>query len=107
MLIFSQVNLKCDIASNGKEAFEMVQTKEYDLIFMDLHMPVMDGMESTQKIRAFEKNSGTLHRAFIVALTGSELNENKDLCLEAGMNDFIEKPIRVESLRKYISKLTE
>jgi CheY-like chemotaxis protein len=107
VLIFSQLGLTCDVASNGKDAFELVQVIEYDLIFMDIHMPVMDGMEATKLIRAFERNSETLHRATIIALTGSELNENKDLCLEVGMDDFIEKPIRVESLHKYISKMIE
>lgn len=99
--------MKIDIASDGKEAFEMYQRKAYDLIFMDVQMPVMDGLESTKLIREFEQSSGTLHRALIVALTGSELEENKDLCLEIGMDDFIEKPIRVEMIHKYISKLVE
>ena len=106
-LILSQLRMKIDIASDGKEAFEMYQQKAYDLIFMDVQMPVMDGLESTKLIREFEQSSGTLHRALIVALTGSELAENKDLCLEIGMDDFIEKPIRVEMLQKYISKLVE
>lgn len=105
MLIFRQIGFTCDIASDGKEAFEMYQQKAYDLIFMDIQMPVMDGLESTQLIRVFEKESETLHRAIIVALSGSELEENKNVCLEVGMDDFIEKPIRVESLREYISKL--
>lgn len=105
MFIFRQLKFKCDIASDGKEAFEMYQQKRYDLIFMDIQMPVMDGLESTQLIRTFEKDSETLHRAVIVALTGSELSENKDACSEIGMDGFIEKPIRVESLREYISKL--
>jgi len=105
MLIFRQIGFTCDIASDGMEAFEMYQQKGYDLIFMDIQMPVMDGFESTQLIRAFEKDSGALHRAVIVALSGSDLAENKDACLEVGMDDFIEKPIRIESLREYISKL--
>jgi len=105
ILIFKQIGFACDIASEGKEAFEKYQQKRYDLIFMDIQMPVMDGMESTQLIRAFEKDSETLHRVKIVALTGSELSERKDACLEIGMDDFIEKPIRAESLREYISKL--
>jgi len=106
-LILSQLRIKIDIASDGKEAFEMYQQKAYDLIFMDVQMPVMDGLESTKLIREFEKSSGTLHRALIVALTGSELEENKDLCLEIGMDDFIEKPIRVEMIHRYISKFVE
>jgi len=105
MLIFRQIGFSCDIASDGMEAFEMYKQKRYDLIFMDIQMPVMDGLESTQLIRAFEKDSEPLHRAIIVALSGSDLTENKDACLEVGMDDFIEKPIRVESLREYISKL--
>jgi CheY-like chemotaxis protein len=106
-LILSQLRMKIDIASDGKEAFEMYQRKAYDLIFMDVQMPVMDGLESTKLIREFEQSSGTLHRALIVALTGSELEENKDLCLEIGMDDFIEKPIRVEMIHRYISKFVE
>lgn len=102
-LTFSQVGLKCDIASDGKEAFEMHKVKLYDLIFMDMQMPVMDGLESTRLIREFEKDSETLDRVIIVALTGSELAEKKESCIEAGMDDFIEKPIRIEWLHKYIS----
>lgn len=102
-LTFSQVGLKCDIASDGKEAFEMHKVKLYDLIFMDMQMPVMDGLESTRLIREFEKDSETLDRVIIVALTGSELAEKKEACIEAGMDDFIEKPIRIEWLHKYIS----
>jgi CheY-like chemotaxis protein len=107
ILIFSQLGLKCDVASDGKEALEMVQQKEYDLIFMDMQMPVMDGLESTKLIRAFEKDSETLHRALIIALTGSELIENKEACLEVGMDDFIEKPIRAEKLNKFVSRLIQ
>jgi len=106
-LILSQLGMKIDVASDGKEAFEMYQQKAYDLIFMDVQMPVMDGLESTKLIREFEQASGTLQRVIIVALTGSELAENKNLCLEIGMDDFIEKPIRIEMLHKCISKLIE
>lgn len=105
ILIFSQIGLKCDVASDGKEAFEMYQQKEYDLIFMDLQMPVMDGLESTKLIRAFETDSETLHRAIIIALSGSEFLENRVECIEVGMDDFIGKPIRAEKLNKFVSQL--
>lgn len=107
ILTFGLIGLKCNVASDGNEAFEMFQQKEYDLIFMDLQMPVMDGIESTKLIRAFEKDSETLHRAKIIALTGSELIENKETCLEVGMDDFIEKPIRAEKLNKFVSRLVQ
>jgi CheY-like chemotaxis protein len=107
MLIFSQLKVNVDIASDGKKAFEMYQQKAYDLIFMDVQMPVLNGVESTKLIREFERTSGSLNRALIIALSGSELVGNVDLCSEIGWDDFIEKPIRVEILHKHISKLTE
>ena len=107
ILLFRQIGFVCDVASDGKEAFELYQQKDYNLIFMDLQMPVMDGLESTKLIRAYESEAETLHRAKIIALTGSELMENKETCLEAGMDDFIEKPIRAEKLNKFVSQLVQ
>ena len=107
ILIFRKMGFKCDVSSDGKEAFEMYQKKAYDLIFMDLQMPVMDGLESTKLIRAFENDSETLKRATIIALTGSELQENRESCIEVGMDDFIEKPMRVETLNKFIHPLVK
>ena len=89
------------------EAFEKYQQKAYDLIFMDAQMPVMDGLESTKLIRAYEKDSGTSHRAKIIALTGSESIENREQCHEVGMDNFIEKPIRVEWLNNYLSAFAQ
>ncbi|MDD2305633.1 MAG: response regulator [Prolixibacteraceae bacterium] len=105
IILFRKMGFKCDVSSDGKEAFEMYQKKAYDLIFMDLQMPVMGGLESTKLIRAFENDTKAPCRATIIALTGSELQENKEACLEAGMDDLIEKPVRVEKLNKFISLL--
>ena len=107
ILIFRKMGFKCDVSSDGKDAFEMYQKKAYDLIFMDLQMPVMGGLESTKLIRAFENDSETLKRATIIALTGSELQENRESCIEVGMDDFIEKPMRVETLNKFIHPLVK
>lgn len=107
ILIFRKMGFKCDVSSDGKEAFEMYQKKAYDLIFMDLQMPVMGGLESTKLIRAFENDSESLKRATIIALTGSELQENRESCIEVGMDDFIEKPMRVETLNKFIHPLVK
>lgn len=103
IILFRKMGFKCDVSSDGKEAFEMYQKKAYDLIFMDLQMPAMGGLESTKLIRAFENDTKAPNRATIIALTGSELQENKEACLEAGMDDLIEKPVRVEKLNKFIS----
>lgn len=102
---FKKLGLACDVASNGKEAYEMCQKKDYDLIMMDLQMPVMDGLDSTKMIRAFESESENNHKAIIVALTANEITYLKDSCIEAGMDDFMEKPFQVEKLRLLINDL--
>ncbi len=99
-ITFNQLGVKCDIASNGQEAFEMFQQKDYDLIFMDLQMPVMDGLEATRQIRAFEEGSDLQLRVFIVALTANDISEKKEECIEAGMDDFMEKPFQENKLRE-------
>jgi CheY-like chemotaxis protein len=106
-MTFSQMGVKCDIASNGQEAFEMVQHTHYDLILMDLQMPVMDGLEATRVIRAFENKSDISHRAFIVALTANEISDKKEDCVLAGMDDFMEKPMQESILRELFSRSFE
>lgn len=96
---FGQMGIPIDFASNGKEAFEMYQNKKYDLILMDMQMPVMDGLEATRQIRAFEKEANADNRVYIVALTANILAETKSDCLTAGMDDFMEKPFHEEKLR--------
>lgn len=104
ILTFKQLGVSIDIALNGLEALEMYRKKQYDLILMDMQMPEMDGLEATSEIRTFELESKMSHRAVIVALTGSEPTEKRDVCLEAGMNDYMEKPIQEKLLRSLISK---
>lgn len=104
ILTFKQLGVSIDIASNGLEALEKYRKKQYDLILMDMQMPEMDGLEATSEIRTFEQESKMSHRAVIVALTGSEPTEKRDVCLEAGMNDYMEKPIQEKLLRSLIAK---
>ncbi len=104
VLTFNQLKLKCDIASNGKEAFEKHQQMPYDIIFMDLQMPVLDGIESAKLIRKFEQESERSEKVVIIALSGNEHADNRNMCIEVGMDDFMEKPIRIESLQAYISR---
>jgi PAS domain S-box-containing protein len=97
--------LDCDLAANGEEAVRAAEKTDYDIIFMDCQMPGMDGYEATGKIRALE---GTKRRAVIIALTAYAMEEDKNRCLQAGMDDFINKPVKVpqfeQVLRKYIRK---
>ncbi len=88
---------KVDIASNGAHAFEKFQSEDYDLIFMDCQMPVMDGFSSTRKIRSFEKTNG-LPPIPIVALTAGISNDDKLRCKEAGMDNYLTKPFTISEL---------
>ena len=103
-LTFSRLGISIDIASNGQEALEMYLQKRYDLILMDMNMPVMDGLEATRQIRTFEKEANTGHHAYIVALTASVISEMKDVCIQAGMDDFMEKPFKESTLRVLLAK---
>lgn len=96
--MLQKINAECDIAGNGKQAFEMFKQKEYDLILMDMFMPEVNGLESAKLIRNFEKESKTEKPIYIVAATANAFSEDKQKCLEAGMNDFISKPFKESEL---------
>jgi len=84
------------VAWNGKQAVEMAQAETFDLIFMDCQMPIVDGFESTRQIRALE--STTERRVPIVAMTANASETDRDACLDAGMDDFVSKPITEKEL---------
>lgn len=103
-LTFKQMGVKCDIASNGKEALEMHQKNLYHLILMDMQMPLMDGLEASRLIRDFEKETNQTKRVYIVALTGNDILDKEEECLEAGMDDFMEKPLQENLLTELFSR---
>jgi CheY-like chemotaxis protein len=88
--------------SNGREAVEAETREHYDLIFMDVQMPVMDGFEAAAEIRRLEIRSR--RRVPIVAMTANALNEDRDACLAAGMDDYVSKPVSLANLRAVIEK---
>lgn len=94
-----------DIASNGEEAISMTQEKAYDLIFMDISMPGMDGMEATKNIRSLSKKHQDLP---IIALTAHALSGDKERFIEAGMTDYLSKPFNrtklLECINHYLSR---
>lgn len=102
--ILSNNGLSCDVAINGQEAIDAFKTKDYDLIFMDCQMPVLSGYEATKEIRKIE--NGQKHTP-IVAMTANVLTKDEEKCLEAGMDDFIGKPINLGRLFSIISKYIE
>ncbi len=97
--IFKNIGYEIEIAKNGAEAVEMVEKQKFDVLFMDLMMPEMDGYEATEQIRA----AG--HKLPIVALSADETDETRNAAFEAGMNDYLMKPTRVESVKHLLIKL--
>lgn len=96
MLSLKKIVRNIDVASNGKEAMDKFGTSKYDIILMDVQMPVMDGILATKKIREIEFSTGT--RTPIIAITANALHGDKDLCISAGMDEYIAKPFQVELL---------
>jgi len=93
--LLSQMGYRADVAGNGKEAVQALERQPYDLVLMDVQMPEMDGLEATRLICARWKQS---ERPRIVAMTASAMQGDREACLEAGMDDYLSKPIRVEEL---------
>lgn len=84
------------IANNGREAVEALEREQFDLVLMDVQMPVMNGLEATSQIRAKER--GSCKRARIIAMTAHAMKEDRDRCLAAGMDGYISKPITPQQL---------
>jgi CheY-like chemotaxis protein len=91
---------RADVASNGLEAVESVARQKYDVVLMDVQMPEMDGLEATRRI--LEKWPQNHPR--IIGLTANALEGDREMCLAAGMADYISKPIRVEELVKALER---
>ena len=98
----AKLGYQADCASNGREVLSSVDQKKYDLIFMDCHMPEMDGYEATQEI--LSRCAGA-DRPKIVAMTASTLSEDRERCRTAGMDDFIGKPVRLSDVIRCICRL--
>jgi len=101
--MLQETNYKVTTCSNGVEAVEYANKQKFDLILMDLNMPVMDGFEATKLIRSEGKNRTTV----IVMLTASIIKGNEVVCLDAGCDDFISKPIKKEALLRKIEQFVQ
>ncbi len=101
--VLKHLGYQADVVGNGKEVIKAIADKSYDLIFMDIQMPEMDGLEATQYIRSQEKES-QLPPIAIVAITANATHDDQYTCRKAGMNDYISKPIQIEELRKILQR---
>ena len=104
LLTMKQLGISCDVAANGQEAVEMHLNQVYDLILMDMYMPLTDGLEATRQIREYEQQEG-LKPVYIVALTANTIADKQDVCLDAGMDDIFEKPLRGAKLNELVARL--
>jgi PAS domain S-box-containing protein len=95
--ILKKYGLKADAASDGQEALNMLERIQYDLVLMDVQMPIMDGFEATRQIR--DTDSKVLnHTIPVIAMTANALQGDRELCIEAGMTDYVSKPIEPQKL---------
>ncbi len=99
--ILSKLNFtNYDLVENGEDAVNAFKSKQYDLVLMDCHMPKMNGYEASVEIRKFEEDSTS--SAFIIALTADAMPETRENCLNAGMDEYVSKPIDMDILREIL-----
>ena len=103
--MLKRMGIQCDDVTNGKEAVDLLQseTVRYDLVLMDMQMPVMDGLKATEKIREWERVHAK-PRTPIAALTAGAYAEDRQHCMESGMDDYLTKPIVISELRMLVEK---
>ncbi|MCO4844525.1 MAG: response regulator [Sulfurovum sp.] len=104
--VLNKLGIEVSIANNGKEALEHRMENEYDMIFMDIEMPVMGGMEATGKIISYERSNHKTHIP-IVALTANALSGDREKYIGAGMDNYLSKPIKLEELNDLFQKYFE
>lgn len=95
--LFKRWDITADVAENGAEVLELLEANTYDLILMDMHMPVMDGMQATEKIRQLSDTSKA--NIYIIALTASVSDQIQKRVIDCGMNDYLHKPFQLDELR--------
>lgn len=93
--LLSRMGYRADVAGNGLEALEALERQTYDVVLMDVQMPEMDGLEATRQAR---ERSPAAELPYIIAMTANAMEGDREMCLAAGMNDYISKPIRIEAL---------
>jgi osomolarity two-component system sensor histidine kinase NIK1 len=98
-------NHEVDIANNGLEAVNKYREKEYDVILMDIMMPVMDGLEATFQIRKYEKETGGERHTPVIAITANTLDNDRDKCIATGMDEYMAKPFDMNRLNEIFKEL--
>jgi CheY-like chemotaxis protein len=99
--LLDRMGYQADLAANGLEALEALERQVYDVVLMDVQMPEMDGLETTRHIR---RDMPEAHQPHVIAMTANAMQGDREMCLAAGMDDYVSKPIRIEELVGALSK---
>jgi CheY-like chemotaxis protein len=100
-MMLERLGCRVEVAANGQEAVEMVELLPFDVVFMDCEMPVLDGFEATAAIR---RREGGARHVSIVAMTARAIQGDRERCLQAGMDDYISKPVKPEALEGVLDR---
>ncbi|NRA38069.1 MAG: response regulator [Planctomycetes bacterium] len=103
--IFEKIGFVVSIACDGKEASQAACEFSFDVIFMDMQMPIMDGLSATRSIREYELESNTQRHTPIIAMTANAFKEDREACLESGMDAYLAKPVNIEKLLSVVNTL--
>ena len=107
MRLLQKLGVTADAVSTGLEAIRAVERAPYDVILMDCQMPELDGYEATQQVRQWEATGSAGRRHYVIAVTAHALDGDREHCLEAGMDDYISKPISMDRLAEALCRATE
>ncbi len=105
--ILEEMQVECHIVSNGKEAVDAIKSRTFDLVLMDCLMPEMDGFDATRTIRALQKKGVVQEHLPIIALTANAMKGDKERCLDAGMDEYISKPVRKNLLKRTVYRMVK
>jgi CheY-like chemotaxis protein/HPt (histidine-containing phosphotransfer) domain-containing protein len=101
--ILKKMGLRAEAVADGEEAVKALETIHYDLVLMDVQMPVMDGLEATRRIRD-SRSAVKNHRIPVIAMTAGVMQNDREQCLNAGMNDYVAKPVSPHALAEVLGK---
>lgn len=96
LLMLNHLGYTADMVTNGKKAIQALEEQHYDLVFMDLQMPILDGLRAAQTIR---QNSADKEHPYIIAITAYADRFDRETCINAGMNDYLSKPATLNDIR--------
>jgi CheY-like chemotaxis protein len=108
MLVLERLGYAADLATTGQQAIDILHQQSYDVVLMDVQMPEMDGLEATRRIRHdFPLADDGVRQPYIIAMTANAMKEDREICLQAGMDDYLSKPIQIGELVKVLVKAGE